>query len=680
MLIRCEKMKRKIFSLFVCIFLFASAVPTLGYNTVYQNNVKVIDSYSGSCYEPDNDSWPMFRYDFFNSGFSPASAPDTNNVLWIFEQQTIWNFVSSSVVSTGKVYFNGEGDNTVYCVNSENGKEIWNTSIDSDIQASSPAVADGKLYVVSANNRIYCLDADNGIEIWNFTTDHYIYTTSPKVHDGKVYISDEWEVYCIDGNNGTLYWKKYVGPQPPNTATAVAYGNVYVTSEGLVEEDGKLLCLDADNGELKWYYNASEHKYECWEHVTSPVIVDSKVYICVCLSVFNSNSIESHIYCFDAETGNKTILYSHPDENFWLSTLAVAYGNIYLTTCRTSDGYGNLYCIDAETGDVKWKTPPIITNDEGWSHAQFLVVADHKVIFHDVCYLYCVDAETGDLIWYKIPTELGWYSQMRGEPVVVNGTIFVSYGKRVCAFNDNVSINRPSDPYPGDGAVNVGIDTILSWKGGDPDEGDSVRYLIFFGKDQGNLARIYDEVGPYSWNQTDISWDPGILEHDTTYYWKIVPIDEQGSSKTGPVWQFRTNYAPDIPAINGPTQGKPGIAYNYTFVTTDPTGDDVCYYVDWGDGTYSGWTSFVPSGNTITLTHIWGKRGTYSIRAKAKDIYGAESDWGTLKIKIPRPRIYIYTQILEKLMERFPMLEKILTYLAPRSMFLKILEQLQNLR
>jgi len=307
-----------------------------------------------------------------------------------------------------------------------------------------------------------------------------------------------------------------------------------------------------------------------------------------------------------------------------------------------------------------------------WSHATFLVVADNKVLFHDVCYLYCIDAETGYLIWHKIPAELGWYSQMRGEPVIVNGTIFVTYGKKICAFNDNVSINRPCDPYPENGSVNVGVDTILSWKGGDPDEDDSVKYLVFFGKNPGDLVRIYDEIGPCPWNQTDLSWDPGTLEHDTTYYWKIVPIDAQGSSKTGPIWQFRTNYAPNIPTITGPAGGKPDEEYEYTFFTTDPTGDDICYYVDWGDGTYSGWTSFVPSGTTVTLNHTWEKRGTYSIRAKAKDVYGAQSDWGTIQVKMP------IVQQNSQNSQQIPSYQQSVKE-SHSSFFFKIFERLQNL-
>ncbi len=651
-------MNIKIFGFFIFLFLITSTMSGFGYETISKNSAKVIDRYSAT-YNGSN-CWSMFRYDSNNSGFSPSTAPDTNNVLWIYDSKIIWNFVSSPVVSGGKVYFNGEGDDTVYCVNSENGEEIWNRTLNSDLQASSPSVSDGKVYVVSASNRIYCLDSDDGTEIWNFTTDHYIYTTSPKIYDGRIYVSDNWEVYCIDGNNGSLYWKEEAGAQAPNSVPAVAYGNVYVSTRGLGgDANGKLLCFDADDGQLKWYYNTSEHMYENWDHVTSPAVANNKVYICVYLSVFN----DAYIYCFDAETGNKTILYAHPQKYFLLSTPSIAYGNIYFTTSEYQDCYGNLFCIDAETGNVKWESPQIIINNEMWDHGNFLVVADNKVIFHDVCYFHCVDYYTGDLIWYKIPSELGWYSQMWGEPAVVNGTIYAAYGNKVCAFNDNVSVTSPYCPSPEDGTVNFNVDTVLSWKGGDPDEGDSVRYLIFFGEDQDDLLHIYDEIGPCPWNQTDISWDPGILEHDTTYYWKIVPIDEQGSSKTGPVWRFTTNYAPNIPIITGPAGGKAGLEYNYTFFATDPTGDDICYYVDWSDSTTTGWTDFVASGTEITLTHTWFESGTYIIKVKAKDVYGAESNWGTLQVSMPRNYMSensLLFKFMEKFLQAFPLLRHLM--------------------
>jgi len=92
---------------------------------------------------------------------------------------------------------------------------------------------------------------------------------------------------------------------------------------------------------------------------------------------------------------------------------------------------------------------------------------------------------------------------------------------------------------------------------------------------------------------------------------------------------------PNTPTINGPAQGEPGTSYLYTFTTTDPDGDMVYYYIDWGDDQVSDWVGPYNSGATATVTHQWAEEGTYTIQAKAKDILGAESDWGTLEITMP---------------------------------------------
>jgi hypothetical protein len=94
------------------------------------------------------------------------------------------------------------------------------------------------------------------------------------------------------------------------------------------------------------------------------------------------------------------------------------------------------------------------------------------------------------------------------------------------------------------------------------------------------------------------------------------------------------NNPPMAPSLFGPSSGLKGVRYNYTVVTTDPDGDDVYYYVDWGDGTNSGWVGPFPSGMMVTLNYTWSQIGAYTIKAKAKDIYDLESSWTPLVITI----------------------------------------------
>ena len=72
-------------------------------------------------------------------------------------------------------------------------------------------------------------------------------------------------------------------------------------------------------------------------------------------------------------------------------------------------------------------------------------------------------------------------------------------------------------------------------------------------------------------------------------------------------------------------------------VSSDSNGDEIYYYIDWGDGTADDWFGPFPSESPVTATHTWPagfKAGT--IRVKAKDVNGDESGWGTLQYFVSR--------------------------------------------
>ena len=80
------------------------------------------------------------------------------------------------------------------------------------------------------------------------------------------------------------------------------------------------------------------------------------------------------------------------------------------------------------------------------------------------------------------------------------------------------------------------------------------------------------------------------------------------------------------PWIKEPLDVRPNEEAEFIFVTKDINGDDVYYYVDWGDGTNSGWVGPYASGEEMVLNHSWPKARAYLIKAKAKDDDG-ESEW-----------------------------------------------------
>ncbi len=118
--------------------------------------------------------------------------------------------------------------------------------------------------------------------------------------------------------------------------------------------------------------------------------------------------------------------------------------------------------------------------------------------------------------------------------------------------------------------------------------------------------------------------------------------------------------------LDGPTSGQINEEHTYTASTTDPdSGDQLYYLFDWGNGEFSGWVGSYDSGDTAEASYSWSEQGDYEIRVKAKDDHGVQSEWSDpLPITMPKNNEFmnsILLQILEKLMERFPLLEQILS-------------------
>jgi hypothetical protein len=104
------------------------------------------------------------------------------------------------------------------------------------------------------------------------------------------------------------------------------------------------------------------------------------------------------------------------------------------------------------------------------------------------------------------------------------------------------------------------------------------------------------------------------------------------------------NQPPNTPTITGPTIFGAYEEKEFTFTTTDPDGDKISFYVDWGDGTNSDWLGPYESGYQRKLSHIWNDKGEFTIKCKAKDVNGLESPNGTLIVDTPRIMFWVYFQ------------------------------------
>jgi len=90
-------------------------------------------------------------------------------------------------------------------------------------------------------------------------------------------------------------------------------------------------------------------------------------------------------------------------------------------------------------------------------------------------------------------------------------------------------------PNPADGAIGS-IDAILSWSAGD--YADS--HDVYFGTDFNDVSQAdTGSTGIFKQNQYAQSYDPGQLNFDQTYYWRIDEVNETSATTwKGQVWSF----------------------------------------------------------------------------------------------------------------------------------------------
>jgi hypothetical protein len=121
------------------------------------------------------------------------------------------------------------------------------------------------------------------------------------------------------------------------------------------------------------------------------------------------------------------------------------------------------------------------------------------------------------------------------------------------------------------------------------------------------------------------------------------------------------NQPPTKPDLHGTTNGKAGVEYMYSFQSSDPNDDMISYFIEWGDGSDSGWLGPYNSSEQISLSHSWDEKGQYTIRCKVKDVFGVQSDWGGLEISMPKINFH-HLPFINWLLQHFPVLQKILGF------------------
>jgi subtilisin family serine protease/outer membrane protein assembly factor BamB len=357
--------------------------------------------------------WSMFRHDASHTGYSLSSAPNTNSSLWAF--QTGGGIVSSPAVADGKVFVGGT-DNFVYAFDQSGGTLIWSSQLSEHIWGS-PSVAYGKVFIADASS-VYALDENTGAQMWrDYVSYEGLLYSSPVVKDGMIFIgSDGYGILALNQHNGLLVWN--IGGIKVTSTPAIADGMIFLASYAI---NPKVYAFNEYTGILIWSVDVGG--ISVGSFFSSPAVSDGKVFVGL---AYGQASWSGTILALNEYTG--TIVWAHelPDSVF--SSPAVAYGKVFIG-CYDH----KLYAFDEANGN------PIWSYSTGNSiETSSPAVADGKVfVGSDDHNVYALDATTGAKVWSYVTGHWVWSS-----PAIANGVVYVgSMDGRLYAIGTPTSLN-----------------------------------------------------------------------------------------------------------------------------------------------------------------------------------------------------------------------------------------------
>jgi outer membrane protein assembly factor BamB len=352
------------------------------------------------------DEWAMFRHDASRRGYTTGSSPtDSVKLLWTYK--TGASIQSSPAVANGYVFV-GCMDWNVYWLNASNGEIVWHFQTGNEVN-SSPAISNGSLYVGSDDGNVYCLDIATGARLWMSAVGGSV-RSSPIVVEGRVYVgSGDHDLLCLGASDGAEILR-YPTAYRVQSSPAVADGVVYFASD-----DFHVYAVNASTGDEIWRTHTGSY-------VSSPSVCNGYVYI---------GSIDSYVCGLNASTGAK--IWKYQTENSIASSPAVAYGCVYV---GADDN--NVYCLNATNGEKIWQSPTGY-----WVRSSPAVVDGNVYVGSEDYSIYCFDAFTGEKKWsYAVE------GQVDSSPAIVDGTLYVgSHDYHVYAFALGDSIDALPSQY-----------------------------------------------------------------------------------------------------------------------------------------------------------------------------------------------------------------------------------------
>ncbi len=320
------------------------------------------------------DDWARWRGPE-GTGISKESAwkPEALSAAKIKWKINLGKGHSSVSVSGKRVYTMGnkDGQDIVYCLDEETGKEIWKHSYPCDPgnypgPRATPVLDGALVYTLSRNGDAFCLDAKTGRPVWkanvlsafggkNIT---WGLAGSPLVVGSVVAYNACSHGVVLNKANGQKVWAS--GGGPCGYATPVLFSlkgrdclAVFGAKEVAVVDFKSGQKLAAFPWETKYDVNASD-----------PVFFENKLFI--------SSAYDRGCTLLDLSGGSLKPLWENKNMRGHFASAVWTNGHLFGVDGNT--GGGQLRCLDPRSGESKWSQGGGFEN---------MTVADGKIIAID---------------------------------------------------------------------------------------------------------------------------------------------------------------------------------------------------------------------------------------------------------------------------------------------------------
>ena len=297
------------------------------------------------------------------------------------------------------------------CLDAKTGKTLWKTEVPArDGQthgdSSTPAVANGRVFAITASSTVVCLDATSGAVVWKKAPFAQVSNphSSVLVADGVLVASSARGTVGLDAATGELLWEaKALGTDNASPAAWKTDGGTRV-----IINSRKLACVDAKTGKVIWDALGGGS--------ATPAVVGDHL-----ACVFRQKLVA---YRLSAESAEKLWEIEFKDD--YASPLILG-DHVYAVGAPNSKKQGRAVCVELKTGKIAWEGAV-----EGGPTCSSPVAADGKLVAFAPGHLVLIKAATDkytELGRAKIGGE-GWTS-----PTVADGRLYCRIGSKVVCYD-----------------------------------------------------------------------------------------------------------------------------------------------------------------------------------------------------------------------------------------------------